>query len=111
MVAVVGGLELDIHQIDGGGGGADEEDLHDGVVDRDVVGEQVQVARHKHDEEENLRLAGDASTRTGLPYLNENVICLSVSGQCSSNQLNHRDFLGRKPGSNLLCLPLWNSKI
>lgn len=71
MVAVVGGLELDIHQVDGGGRGADKEDLHDGVVDGDEVGDEVQVAGHEHNEEEDLRLARDAGTGPGLPYLEE----------------------------------------
>ncbi len=41
MVAVVGGLELDVHQVDGGRRRADEEDLHNGVVYGDEVREEV----------------------------------------------------------------------
>ncbi len=51
VVAVVGGLELDIHEVDSGGRGADKEDLHGGVVHGDEVGHQVQVARHEHHQE------------------------------------------------------------
>jgi len=69
VVAVVGGLELDIHEVDRGGRGADKEDLHGGVVDGDEVGHQVQVARHEHHQEQDLRLAGDAGARAGLPDL------------------------------------------
>ena len=45
MVAVVSGLELDVHQVDGGAGRADEEKLHGGVVERDEGGEEVKVSR------------------------------------------------------------------
>jgi hypothetical protein len=69
VVAVVGGLELDIHEVDRGGRGADKEDLHGGVVHGDEVGHQVQVARHEHHQEQDLRLAGDAGARARLPDL------------------------------------------
>ncbi len=71
VVPVVGGLELDIHQVDGGGGRADEEDLHSGVVDGDEVGKKVQIARHEHHQEEDLRLARDTRTGPGLPDLQD----------------------------------------
>ena len=45
MVAVVGRLELDVHQVDGGAGRADEEKLHGGVVERDEGGEEVKISR------------------------------------------------------------------
>lgn len=32
MIGVIGGLELEVHEVDSEEGGADEEDLHDGVV-------------------------------------------------------------------------------
>ena len=54
MVAVVGGLELDIHEVHGGGRRRDEKDLHDRVVQRDKVGEEVQVAGDKHHQEQDL---------------------------------------------------------
>jgi hypothetical protein len=49
VVAVVGGLELDIHEVDSGGRGADK--------------------RHEHHQEQDLRLAGDAGARARLPDL------------------------------------------
>ena len=39
VVAVVGGLELHVHQIDGSGSRADKEELHGGVVEGDEGGE------------------------------------------------------------------------
>ena len=57
MVAVVGGLELDVHQIDSGGSRTDKEELHGGVVEGDERGEEVEVARTEDGQEENLRLA------------------------------------------------------
>jgi len=54
VVAVVGGLELDIHQVDGGGGRAHEEDLHTRVVQGDKVGEKIQVPGDKDGEKEDL---------------------------------------------------------
>ena len=48
MVAVVRGLELDVHEIDGAERRGDVEDLHQRVVQRDEVREEVQVASHKH---------------------------------------------------------------
>jgi len=59
VIAVVGCLELDVHQVDGGGRRGDEEDLHTGIVQRDEVGEQVKVPGHKNDEEKDLRFARD----------------------------------------------------
>ena len=47
--------------------------LHGGVVDGDEVGDQVQVARHEDDHEEDLRLARDAGAGSGLPDLRESV--------------------------------------
>ncbi len=60
MIAVVGGLKLEQHEIDGAEGGGKEEDLHDGVVNRDEVGQQIQVPRRKNQREQNLRLAGNS---------------------------------------------------
>lgn len=48
VVAVVRGLELDVHEINGAERRGDVEDLHQRVVQRDEVREEVQVARHKH---------------------------------------------------------------
>jgi len=59
VIAVVGCLELNVHQVDGCGRRGDEEDLHTGIVQRDEVGEQVKVPGHKNDEEKNLRFARD----------------------------------------------------
>jgi len=60
MIAVVGCLEFEQHEINGSVGGGDEEDLHDGVVDRNEVGQQVQVARREDQRKQDLRLARDA---------------------------------------------------
>lgn len=32
VIGVIGGLELEVHEVDGEDGGADKENLHDGVV-------------------------------------------------------------------------------
>ena len=64
MIAVVGGFEFEQHEIDGPVRGSDEEDLHDGVVNRDEVGQQVQVARRENEREQDLRLARDACRET-----------------------------------------------
>jgi len=61
VVAVVGGFKLDVHQIHGGGRRRDKEYLHDRVVQRDKVGEEVKVAGHEHRQEQDLRFARDAS--------------------------------------------------
>merc|ERR1719278_737115 len=50
VVAIIGGFEFEIHQIDGPSGAADEEELHDGVVQADEVGQEVQISRHEHNE-------------------------------------------------------------
>ena len=60
MIAVVGRLEFEQHEIDGSIRGGDEEDLHDGVVNRNEVGQQIQVARREHERKQDLRLAGNA---------------------------------------------------
>jgi len=41
VVSVVGGLELDVHQVDRGGRGSDKEHLHCGVVDGYKVREKI----------------------------------------------------------------------
>jgi hypothetical protein len=54
---VVGGLVVVEHEVDGVRGGADEDDLEDGVVERAgrVEGpEKVDVSRHVYDEVEEL---------------------------------------------------------
>jgi hypothetical protein len=48
MVGVIGGLELEVHEVAGADGGGKEEHLHGRVVGRDEVGEQVQVTRDEH---------------------------------------------------------------
>ena len=50
MVAIIGCLELDIHQIHSGRGRGDKEELHHRVVQRDEVGQQVQVTGYKHNQ-------------------------------------------------------------
>ena len=74
VVAVVGGLELHVHQIDGSGSRADEEELHGGVVEGDEGGEEVEVARTEDGQEEDLRLARNAGAAAGLPDLVESIV-------------------------------------
>ena len=71
VIAVIGCLELEIHEVHGGGSAGDEEDLHGGVVQTDKVGHKVQVPRHEHHQEQDLRLAGDSSAASCLPDLEE----------------------------------------
>ena len=68
VVAIIGGFEFEIHQIDRAGGAADEEKLHDGVVETDEVCQQVQVSRHEHNEEQSLALTRDSGTGASFPY-------------------------------------------
>ena len=65
MIAVVGGLEFEQHEIHGPVRGGDEEDLHDGVVDRDEVRQQIQVTRREHERKQDLRLTGNACDEGG----------------------------------------------
>merc|ERR1719350_1475309 len=71
MVAVIGRLKFLVHEIDSSCGAGDEEHLHDGVVEADEAGEEVQVAADEHDQEEDLGLTRDASTASGLPDLHK----------------------------------------
>ena len=64
-------LEFHVHEIDSASGATDEEDLHDGVVEGDEAGEEVQVPRHEHHQEQDLRLAGYSCTAPSLPDLEE----------------------------------------
>ena len=57
MIAVVGRLELQVHQVHGAERRGQEEDLHGCIIQRDEVGEQVQVARREHAGEQNLRFS------------------------------------------------------
>ena len=79
MVAVIGSLELDVHQIDSGGSRADKEELHSGVVEGDEGGEEVEVARTEDGQEEDLRLARNASAAAGLPDLVGKIVLRSAS--------------------------------
>ena len=60
MLTIVRGLELDVHQVDGAARRGEIEDLHDRVVRRDEVSEQVQVACEEDEREEDLTAARDA---------------------------------------------------
>ena len=64
-------LEFQIHQIDSSGSASDEEDLHDGVVERDEAGQEVQVPGDEHNQEQNLRFPGYSGTTPGLPDLQQ----------------------------------------
>ena len=64
-------LEFQIHQIDSSRRAANEEDLHDGVVERDKAGEEVQVPGHEHHQEQDLRFPGYSGTTSGLPDLQQ----------------------------------------
>ena len=64
-------LEFHIHQIDSSGSAPDEEDLHDGVVERDEAGEEVQVPGDEHHQEQYLRFPRYARTAASLPYLQQ----------------------------------------
>ncbi len=55
MVAIIGCLELDIHQIHSGRSRRDKEELHRSVVQGDEVSQQVQVAGDKHNQKQNLK--------------------------------------------------------
>ena len=62
-VRVLGGFVVVEHEVDGVRGGADEDDLEDGVVERLglVEGpEKIDVTRNVYDEVEELRLERDA---------------------------------------------------
>lgn len=56
MVAVVRSTELGEHQVERAVGTDDEDHFHDGVVDGDEAGEQVQVARGEHQRKHDLGL-------------------------------------------------------
>ena len=47
----------------------DKEDLHEGVVPADKVGEEVHVPADEHQQTQELGFAGDYRTTSGLPNL------------------------------------------
>lgn len=61
VVVVVRCFKLDIHQINCGHGGTDEDQLHEGIVHADERRHQVQIATNVNDGEEDLRFARYAS--------------------------------------------------
>ena len=69
VVTVIGGLELGIEEVDCGGRAGDEDDLHDGVVEGDEVGEEVQVPRDEHQSKHDLALSRQACKTN----MNENI--------------------------------------
>lgn len=62
MVAIVGGPELHIDQVDGGVRTADVDHLHACVIEGDEGGEQIQVARGEHYSKQDLALSRDTCT-------------------------------------------------
>lgn len=48
---------LEFHQVNDKGCGADEEDLHEGVVETDEIHEEVQISHTEHDQIQLLSLA------------------------------------------------------
>jgi len=71
MVAIISSLKFLIHQIDGSSGTSNEEHLHGGVVQGDEAGEQVEVPGHKHNQEQDLRLARYSCTTSCFPDLEQ----------------------------------------
>ena len=55
MIVIVGGLKLDVHQINCSHGGNQEENLHCRIIDRNETCEQVQVTCYKHETKQELR--------------------------------------------------------
>jgi hypothetical protein len=63
-----GGINLpesDLDEIQGVGCRGDEEDLHEGVVERDILGKEVTIPRDKDDEVEKLRFEGYTPAGSG----------------------------------------------
>ena len=54
MVGVIRGLKLQVHQVDSAKGRTKEENLHRSVIQRNEVGEQVQVTRREYNCEKDL---------------------------------------------------------
>ena len=54
MIFIVGSLEFVQDQEAGSDGWGNEEDLHDGVVERDIGSKQVKVASQKDQHEQDL---------------------------------------------------------
>lgn len=71
MVAIIGGFELGVDQVDSGVCTSDVNNLHSGVVQRDKRGEEVQVASRENQSKQNLTLARYTGTRPALPYLEQ----------------------------------------
>ena len=81
-------LKFHIHQIDGPSSAADEENLHDGVVERDEAGDEVEVPRDEDHQEEDLRFPGYSGTASCLPYLEEEEDYRQQVGQVSEQTEN-----------------------
>ena len=52
--------EAELHEVEDVAAAGNEEDLHNGVVEGDVAGEQVEVARHEDGYIERLGLERDS---------------------------------------------------
>ena len=62
---IIGGAvgDLVLHEVENEGGGGDEKDLHEGVVDRDKVHEEVNVADEEDYQVDFLRLGRQTYAR------------------------------------------------
>jgi len=54
VITIVCCLKFHIHQIDCRSCTPNEEDLHGGVVQGDEAGQEIEISRHKHNQEQNL---------------------------------------------------------
>ena len=59
-----------IHEIDSTSSTTDEEDLHDGVVETDEAGEQVEIPADKHHQEQDILDTSNETQKTFLHYIN-----------------------------------------
>jgi len=71
VVSVVGGLELGVDQVDREVGATDVNAFHCWVVQRDEVGEQVQVSGSEDESKEELGFTADSGARPGFPDLHQ----------------------------------------
>ena len=81
-------LKFLVHQIYCCSCTSNEENLHGGVVQGDKAGQEIKISRHKHNQEQDLRLARNSCTTSCFPDLKQEQYYCQKVGQITAQAEN-----------------------
>jgi len=100
VIPIVCCLKFLIHEINCRGCTPNEKDLHGGVVQGDEAGQEIKISRHKHNQEQDLRLARNSSTTPRFPDLEQQQDNCQEVGQITTQAENIHFLSCRSESSN-----------